>query len=202
MVLSVSLSAAQPLIISQITINPEGCVAGESTLEVVASGGQPATGGLYTYDLNGEKQTALIGLFNNVKAGTNTIITVTDDANESVTYTLSSTASSSQGISFSIDSLPMGDNQGCITVSVAEPAGQPVVFTAFIPEQRLAIVNESPFQRTFSAAPSDVVPYAMQIAVQNDCTSGFSFFQITFPFPEGSGTGNYIRSKYCNCVAS
>ncbi len=199
----------QPLFISNITVTPNGPVA--VNLTITASGGQPAADGSYTYDLQDvigfTPQTTQVAQFNNVLISElehEINLVITDSANNTVTYRLTSNSAVTIPIVFSIDSLPLGDGPGCITLSAVNPSG-PINFAVGLAiddtfENDVVGITKSvaPFSQTFSAFPSIVPGLFARITQSN------AFFTVGFPFPQGMGNALkvYIFNKYCNCALS
>lgn len=209
----VAQTGPQPLFISSITFLPQGCGEATTTIEVVASGGQPAADGSYTYSLQGEPSiTKPTALFQNVpiELGTegNLGLLITDSANNSVSSQVVFTESQTESVSMAIGSLPLGTGQGCISLTVTKSAGQPDgVVSLFVESDEVfsgiqtnEVDNDEPFTLTFSASPSSSLKAVMELA--NDCGGGGSFFSVTFPFPQGLGNAIkvYLFNKYCSCV--
>jgi len=132
---------------------------------------------------------------------------ITDSANNSVSSQVTFTASQAESVSMSIDSLPLGTGQGCISLTVTKSAGQPDgVVSLFVESDEVfsgiqtnEVDNDQPFTLTFSALPSPSLLAEMELG--NDCERG-STFKVVFPFPQGMGNALkvYIFNKYCSCA--
>ncbi len=210
----IAQTGPQPLFISNITFLPKGCGEATTNIQVIASGGQPAADGSYTYSLQGQPSiTKPTALFQNVPITLGIESTldllITDSANNTVSSQVTFTESQTESVSMSIDSLPLGTGQGCISLTVTKSAGQPDgLVSLFIESDEVSsdiqtneVDNDQPFKLTFSALPSPSLKAVMELA--NDCKSGgSSFFSVTFPFPQGMGNALkvYIFNKYCSCV--
>ncbi len=195
----------QPLFISNITITPNSPIAADGVnLTITGSGGQPTADGSYTYDLQIDgfnPETTQVAQFNNVLIsqlahGINLVIT--DTANNTVTYVLTNNSAPFIPLIFSIDSLPLGNGSGCITLSAVNPSF-PINFAVGFEEDVVEITkSKAPFSQTFSAFPN-IVPGLFARINQSNVT-----FTIQFPFPQGMSNAlkAYIFNKYCNCALS
>ncbi len=208
---SVSLAAQtgpQPLFISNITFNyppPQlpGCTD-TANISVTASGGQPATDGSYTYQLNGITEVGTTVQFSDVESG-NFDLVITDSSTNQVIYPVLFEPFSAQSISVSVGSLPLGTSPGCITLTVIDPSASTtsVQFSVSDGSPVVQTLSKAPFTKTFSAFKSSI-PLTALFFLNNDCNdNGLSTISITFPFfPQGMGNAlkTYIFTKYCSCA--
>ncbi len=223
---SVSLAAqtgSQPLFISNITINPSGCVSSTTNISAIAAGGTPSSAGNYTYTIvnsglpfSSSPIVAPTATFTVPVFGefTKYDLIVTDTLNNQITYSILPSTSQTKSVSLSINSLPLGDGPGCFTLSVTDPGGQDsgeVSFEVQVEDTELNLIHppitvtahESPFERTFSAfpLPKNQV-FHVFITTSNDCNNPNPSFEFLFPFPQGMSNAlkAYIFNKYCSCA--
>jgi hypothetical protein len=200
----------QPLFISNVTFLPHECGDTTYTLQVTASGGTPFADASYTYQLSDfDDQTGQSAEFQSVAIGRPATLTVIDSTGAKVPYTIVSVSTSSlqssqaKSASMTIDSLPLGSGQGCMTLAV-EDDNQPeeVVFSLTqAGGLNLLTVSQAPFKKIFSAFPSSSLE--ARISIEGDCEAGTNtLFIITFPFPQGFGNAmkTYLFNKYCSCA--
>jgi hypothetical protein len=207
---AIAQTGPQPLHFSSITFLPQGCGTGATfNLKATASGGTPAADGTYTYQLEGQpSQVAQVAQFNDMIANSNELtLTVTDENNKPVAYTVRANQSQSGAVSMTIDSLPLGEGPGCITLSITDPS-----FTTLDTQVDFAItelgetpviqtMSKEPFKITFSAFSSQQL--LAIVGARSDCGPiGSSEFNIQFPFPQGQGNALkiYLFNKYCSCA--
>ncbi len=200
-VASLTAQSSQPLYIPSLTIIPNGCSNPTATLEVIAKGGQPDSKGNYTYSLDASmEQTAPTATFTDVATGDLHTLTVTDSTKTSITWDVTFSESQTESVNVSL-ALPLGDGTGCIALTSVNPPST-VDFQLFINGGvENVVVDQAPFTHTFSAPPA-ATNYTVAINPSDDCGTTNSFFQITFPFPQGiaSAITTYLVNKYCaNC---
>jgi len=215
------LLAQNPLYISKVTFAPKGCstapVPATSDISATGAGGSPTAEG-YTFTLSGPGITTpltQIGktvTFTNVGVLTGTqqlTLTIQDStASTAVSYQLFFGQSQSESVTFHIDSLPLEDQPGCITLSVTKPGGgNPASFVSFgvspLSGPRVVHPIESPFRQTFSSH-AQAGQLVADILISNDCAVSGTAWSVTFPFPQGQGNTvkKFIYKKYCSCTLS
>lgn len=203
-------SGPEPLYVSNITAKPDGCLAGSTTIEITASGGQPFADGTYTYSLGVgglELQVAKKGVFQN-RVGSNTFV-VTDAAKNSVFVFTNQNASATTSVSMDILSLPLGDGNGCIKFNVIKSPGSnagSVIYSLRDTNSQVPIfkiVNAQPFDVIFPFVSTAFL--SAVISVTNDCQLGStSQFDFIFPFPKGNANAikTFLFNNYCSCSPS
>jgi hypothetical protein len=195
-----------PLYIANVTFSPNGCGDGATfNVQVIASGGAPDANGFYTYELAGQPtQVTKVAQFNNILGGDVELrLRVTDSTNNVVSTQLVALPSNSDSISINVDSLPLGNVPGCITVSVTNPGGTPVVFAAGSQEDpTTSTATQAPFSRTFSVFPSAelFVGARTESDCDGDSLGGAAVFSLPFPQGQANAIKTYLFSKYCSCT--
>jgi len=213
---STLLSAQDPTHFKNITFTPHGCGTPTTTtttdITVTGAGGSPTQDG-YTFTLS-NGQTAPLVMKGNPVTFKNIVTDPESENLHSLSIQDSSTAqpvsatllfsdASSGPATIAIDSLPLGTEPGCITVSVINPTVSQVEFGAAsgqLPLER-SIIRQAPFRQTFS---SFAVPFLTAAALMaGDCNDGVgSRFVATFPLPQGQGNAIrlYLYKKLCSCA--
>jgi len=216
-------NSLQPLYLSNITFKPEGCGTATTPATLVISatgaGGAPDAQG-YTFTLTDIDTNAPITLTGKtvtfqsqpVTNDTQYTLEVKDAQDNKVEYTVTVDPSSSKLVSFTINSLPLGEGPGCITLSVTDPAGTPtgsvdfaIVSAEAILQRQYQTIRQAPFSQTFSAFTQTAQsnPYLAITEIALDCNNpNPSIFVINFPLPQGQGNSlqTYIYNKYCSCT--
>lgn len=204
----------QPLYISNITLIPS--CGDTATISVTAAGGHPTPDGFYTYQIGSpvnEIRVAKMVTFT-ATSGSIPILLISDSSANAlnIDQIASFTPSQTPSVSMDVSSLPLGNGEGCILLSVTNPGGiatNLVTFGlgAFTPtnletSSDIKQVKEAPFTATFLSFPSPLLNASVN-NIDDGCAEG-STFNFTFPFPQGSGNAlkAYIFNKYCSCPLS
>lgn len=196
----------QPLHLKKVTIIPKGCGSDDSlTVEITASGGQPASDGSYTYTFNNKTQSAKTAQFFSIDSNSfEDVFTIKDASNTTIMGTIDLSKSLVESVSITVDSLPLNDGEGCVTMNAIN-SPSPVTFSLAPRDEDnppLHDVSAAPFQLTFASASNDLLKGV--ISIVNDCRARSSTFAITFPFPQrisSNALAAYIFNNYCNSCA-